>query len=71
MQAVFSCARGTLEQNEWYELRWLARFWLSTQGGRDWSQSTGRFMFGVEFVADIDEEIGILSAETAPESEVD
>ena len=53
----------TLAESDWFELRAVIRYWLVSQGCKDWWEKLGRSMFGRDFVAFIDSEIARLAAQ--------
>jgi len=59
----FQHRQRTLAEDDWYELRAVARYWLNFQGCRDWWQRVGRFMFGPEFTAFVEGEMAMLAAQ--------
>jgi hypothetical protein len=59
----FQHRQRTLAEDDWYELRAVARYWLRFRGCRNWWQRVGRFMFGPEFVAFIEGEMTTLAAQ--------
>jgi hypothetical protein len=59
----FQHRQRTLAEDDWYELRAVARYWLHFEGCLDWWQRVGRFMFGPHFVAFIEGEIDALAAQ--------
>ena len=61
----------TLAESDWFELRAVIRYWLVSQGCKDWWDKLGRSMFGRDFVAFIDSEITRLAAQQGDESDVE
>ncbi len=61
----------TLAESDWFELRAVIRYWLVSQGCKDWWDKLGRSMFGRDFVAFIDSEIARLAAQQGVEPGVE
>lgn len=59
----FQFRRGTIAENDWFEVRAVVRYWLHSPGCRTWWQKLGRSMYGPDFVAFIESELVQLAAQ--------
>jgi hypothetical protein len=58
----FQFRKGTLAEDDWFEMRAVLRFWLRSEGSRTWWEKIGRTMYGSEFIAFIESEIADLDS---------
>ena len=65
----FQYREGSLDDEDWYELRAVIRFWLRGRGVRAWWATVGRVMYGKQLVEFIDAEITKLEAQMAQEKQ--
>ena len=61
--AYFQLQQRTLSEADFVETRAVLRYWLRTQGCKDWWEKLGRNMHGDDFIAFIESEIETLAAE--------
>jgi hypothetical protein len=59
----FQYRRGTIADNDWFEILAVLRYWLYAPGCRAWWERVGSLMFGTEFVAFVESELGKVVAQ--------
>ena len=59
----FQLQQGTLSEADFFETRAVIRYWLRTQGCKEWWEKLGRDMFGDDFVAFVESEMETLATE--------
>lgn len=60
--SYFQLSRGTLGEDDWFEIEAIIRFWLHGPGCQQWWHRVGRRGFGKRFVDFIDSEVSKSSA---------
>jgi hypothetical protein len=61
----FQYRKGTLSDEDWFEVRAVLRYWLRSQGCMDWWHKLGQHMYGAGFIAFVRSEIAVVRADVA------